>query len=357
MMLSIKNCVGTFLLFLGSQPLLSAAELDPGAKADEMLTSMYDDKHYVDINNINDIEANRSIPIPLWPNQVPGERPNAFGNETWRCNPSEKTVPCVLRNITTPMMYPYLVKDSDAAMIIAPGGGYNVLVMDKEGTDIASWLNSIGISAFVLKYRVPDRHWLPFGTAALMDAQRAMGMVRHMADGHSDLVPNLNASKIGFMGFSAGGHLTGHINVAWANRTYPNADDADLEPCRPDFSIMVYPWRSVSQPPVNEPISGASALNVTNTTPPTMLIQTEDDYVHVENSIYYYLALKQKGAAPSELHVYPHGGHGYARCVMEDAAIHKHEVCTWPDRAQTFLTTLGVIAKEERDEGFRSSPQ
>ena len=331
----------TLTLVLGIQP----------SPSDGIRVSTYDDTHYLD----GEIDLDRPIPIPLWPQKVPGERTGKIGKENWRCNHKEKSQPCILRNITVPTIYPYLVKDSDAAVVIAPGGGYNILVIDKEGSDIAAWLNSIGISAFVLKYRVPGRPWLPFGAAALMDAQRAMGLVRHMAGGNSKDVPNLNASKIGFMGFSAGGHLTGHINVAWANRTYMEVDKADQEPCRPDFSIMVYPWRSVSQPPVNEPISGASALNVTNQTPPTMLIQTEDDHVHVENSIFYYLALKQKGAAPSELHVYPHGDHGYGRCTMEDAAIHKHEVCSWPERAQAFLTTLGVIVKEEEAAGEQIS--
>ena len=94
------------------------------------------------------------------------------------------------------------------------------------------------MSAYVLKYRVPGRSWLPFGAAPLMDAQRAMGLVRQMAA--AGTVPGLNGSKIGFMGFSAGAHLTGHLNVAWANRSYPAVDAADALPCRPDFAMMVY---------------------------------------------------------------------------------------------------------------------
>merc|ERR1712232_74813 len=112
------------------------------------------------------------------------------------------------------------------------------------------------------------------------------------------------------------------------------------EPCRPDFSIMVYPWSSVSEPPVNEPLSGASASNVTNQTPPTMLVQAEDDPVHVENALYYWLALKQH-SVPSELHLYPRGGHGYGRCTVE-VGLQWHEVCTWPDRGELFLKTLGA---------------
>lgn len=106
-----------------------------------------------------------------------------------------------------------------------------------------------GVSAFVLKYRVPGRTWLPFGAAELMDAQRAMGLVRQMAD--SGDIKGLNKSKIGFIGFSAGGHLTGHINVQWKTRAYPVTDAADKQSCRPDASIMVYPWESVIEDPGN----------------------------------------------------------------------------------------------------------
>ncbi|KAG7369608.1 xylanase [Nitzschia inconspicua] len=259
-----------------------------------------------------------------------------------------------ISNVTIPTLMPFLVPSSDAAVVIAPGGGYQYLAIDRSGTDIAHWLNSIGISAFVLKYRVPERRWLSFGGAPLMDAQRTMGIIRNMAENPSFYLPKLNSSKIGFMGFSAGAHLTGHLNVAWLDRAYEAIDSLDDVSCRPDFSIMVYPWRSVSQPPVNEPTEGASALNVTTDTPPTMLIQAEDDAVHVENSIYYYLALKQRGAAPSELHIYPRGGHGYGRCTLP-GTIPKHmDVCSWPDRAHDFLLSLGVLPRR-RSQILKSS--
>merc|ERR1711871_753310 len=162
-----------------------------------------------------------------------------------------------------------------------------------------------------------------------------MGVVRERAS-----AMGINRTKVGFMGFSAGAHLTGHINVQWASRSYSRIDAADDQPCRPDFSIMVYPWQSVAQAPVNAPIEQASALNVTNATPPTMLIQAEDDPVHVENALFYWYALKLKDAAPSQLHLYPRGGHGYGRCPTWHYM--NHEVCTWPDRGQLFLQTLGV---------------
>ena len=285
------------------------------------------------------------IAIRLWPGEAPGERPGTIGNETESC--FTKGVPVSqckdksVGEVTVPMIVPFIVPGADSAVIVSPGGAYKFLAIDREGYDIADWLNSIGVSAFVLKYRVPARPWLPFGAAPLMDAQRAMGMVRKMAGSGS--VSALNKSKVGFMGFSAGAHLTGHLNVAWKSRTYPRVDAADDEACRPDYSLMVYPWLSVSQAPVSAPPEEASALNVTKETPPTMLVQAQDDPVHPENALYYWLALKQQQAAPSELHLYPRGGHGYGRCtVNRQAAAHWHEVCTWPERGTLFLQTLGA---------------
>ena len=224
--------------------------------------------------------ANLTGTLRLWPGLAPGDRSGTVGPEVEYCLTSGVPVPeCKdlgFTNVTVPTITPFLVPGADSAVVVAPGGAYKGLSFTREGTDIAAWLNSIGVSAFVLKYRVPGptRSWLPFGAAPLMDAQRAMGLVRRMA-GVS--LPALNKSKVGFIGFSAGAHLTGHLNVAWGARAYPRVDAADDEPCRPDFAAMVYPWRSVSQQPVSEPPSGASADNVTSSTPPTMLVQAEDD--------------------------------------------------------------------------------
>jgi acetyl esterase/lipase len=317
-------------------------------------SSSLDSSFYGDAANLRNAVATNttSQQIPLWPaGQVPGEHAGAIGPETMNCltkgvNVSE----CHdrgIHDVTVPTITPFLVAGADSAVIVSPGGGYGFLAVDREGNDIAAWLNSIGVSAFVLKYRVPGRTWLPFGAAPLMDAQRAMGLVRQMAE--SGKMPGLNKAKIGFMGFSAGAHLTGHLGVAWQKRTYPRVDAADDEACRPDFSMMVYPWRSVSEAPVNETVPGASASNVTKDTPPTMLVQAEDDPVHVENSLYYYLALKQKAAAPSEMHLYPAGGHGYGRCTVNLVAkANWQEVCTWPDRGALFLQTLGAAPKPNK---------
>jgi len=177
-----------------------------------------------------------------------------------------------------------------------------------------------------------------------MDAQRAMGLVRSRASEWG-----LNASRIGFMGFSAGGHLTGHLSTTSGlspfARSYPRIDAADDVSCRPDFSLMLYPWCLIGDVgdcsqatnfTVNVPVGPGS--------PPGFLVQAEDDGVHVENSIFYFLALKQRGAPPSELHVYPRGGHGYGRQKCTGL-----EVCQWPERAETFLQTLGAAPTLESD--------
>ena len=274
---------------------------------------------------------------PIWPSdiRIPGERPGIFGNETIVCYDNDCTNRQIW-NVSNPTITSYLVSNSTTAVVIAPGGGYVELAIDKGGTDVAKlWLNQIGISAFVLKYRVPLRPWLKvFGQAQLMDAQRAMRLLRHQ----------YNFTQIGFMGFSAGGHLTGHLNVAFNTTSYPPIDLIDQESCRPDFSMMIYPWKSVSQPPVNQ--ANATADQITNATPPTFLVQTQDDPVHVENSIFYYLALKNQNVASSELHVYPNGGHGYGICSRPPFNNQDLEVCTWPNRAEDWMK--GILKQKRR---------
>ena len=271
-------------------------------------------------------------PIQLFPDGgVPGEIPGRIGNQSGSY---------VLHNVTVPTVTPYLstAAAADSAVIIAPGGAYKMLSVILEGEAIAQWLNSIGIHAFVLKYRVPGRPWLPFGQAPLMDAQRAVGVVRSQAS-----ALKINISKgVGFIGFSAGGHLSGHLSAVAGGspyaRAYPKIDAADNTSCRPDFNLMIYPW-CLTGPVGNCTQDTNLTINVpvSSGNPPAFLAQAEDDPVHIENSIAYYLALKRRGAPPSELHAYPRGGHGYG--LSKCAGL---EVCEWPERAATFLRTLGA---------------
>ncbi|WP_295674808.1 alpha/beta hydrolase [uncultured Mucilaginibacter sp.] len=208
-----------------------------------------------------------------------------------------------LAEVTNPTIKIFKPKNPNGtAVIVCPGGGYYILALDLEGTELCNWYNSIGVTAILLKYRVPAapgklRYELP-----LQDAQRAVGLVR------------LNAAKwgikpdhIGIMGFSAGGHLSALVSNSYAKRTYEHVDEADNVSCRPDFTILVYPAYLVND---KEDGKLAPEIQVSANTPPTFIMQTEDDPINVENALYYYLALK-KYSVPAEMHLYPSGGHGY----------------------------------------------
>lgn len=272
--------------------------------------------------------------IALWPEgSIPDERAGAIGPETHLQRDGADEI----YNVTVPTLTPYLIAEPRGAVVVAPGGGYTVLAWSKEGVDIAHWLNSIGYSAFVLKYRVPAREWLPFGMAPLEDAQRAVGLVRQLASMNRSL--GIGPSTIGFIGFSAGGHLAAHVSTTCstgAARAYPAVDGADNISCRPDFSLLIYPWQ----------LSEHGDLHVTHAHPPTFLAQAEDDPVApvLSCSLSYYSRLKMAGAAPSELHIYPAGGHGYGRCTVGESKQMKEEVCRWDDRAARFLNATGDVA-------------
>jgi acetyl esterase/lipase len=239
-------------------------------------------------------------PIKLWPK----ERliaTTAGKVEHSTSKPNDKVI--LLTDVTDPTIQVYKpAHPNGAAVIVCPGGGYKILAMDLEGTEICSWLNSFGVTAILLKYRVPVadgmlRHELP-----LQDAQRAMGLVRYNANKWG-IKPN----RIGIMGFSAGGHLSAALSTNFSERNYPVVDDADKTSCRPDFTILIYPAYLTA-----DLTSGklATEIRVTANTPPAFIMQTEDDPVNVENALFYYLALKQAKVA-AEMHLYPKGGHGY----------------------------------------------
>ena len=221
--------------------------------------------------------------------------------------------------------------------MICPGGGYGILAYDWEGSDIARWLNSRGIAAFVLKYRLPgSKSNIVPHKSPLMDAQRAMRLVRSNA-----VKWNLDREKIGVMGFSAGGHLASTLSTHYDKGDPSNSDPVEQESCKPNFSVLVYPVISfteefqhsgsrinlVGEDADEELVKYYSnELQVTEDTPPAILIHSDDDTaVPVENSISYYKALRANEIS-SELHIYPYGGHGYS------LAIGQGHLSTWPDR-------------------------
>ncbi|HLK58244.1 MAG TPA: alpha/beta hydrolase [Chthonomonadaceae bacterium] len=278
--------------------------------------------------------AQRHETLPLWPGTVPGEKGD-IGEEkdTTPVDKSGKRQDDIIRlgNVSHPTITIYRpphAKDTGAAVVVCPGGGYSILAMNLEGSEVCTWLNSMGVTGILLKYRVPGREGLEKHTAALQDAQRALGIVRHRAKEWG-----IDPKRIGILGLSAGGHLSATASTNFEKRTYPTVDEADKESCRPDFTVLIYPAYLTLK---NDLTRLAPEIKVTSETPPTFLAMTEDDSVHVENVFVYGLALKNAGV-PFELHVYPTGGHGYGLRPSEN------EVSHWPQRVERWLTTQGWL--------------
>lgn len=260
-------------------------------------------------------------PINLWPGTAPGEKgdlpPEADQTKPTDGKPSGKAI-IRLGNVTVPTLTVYPApkeKATGAAVIVCPGGGYNILALDLEGSEICEWLNTQGVTAILLKYRVPRRKELEKHVAPLQDAQRAVGIVRSKAKEWG-----IDAKKIGILGFSAGGHLAAAASTNFDERTYPVVDDADKESCRPDFTVLVYPAYLVQ----DKSTELAPEIKVTEKTPRAFVVMTQDDAIRVENALFYSLALKNN-KVPCELHVYPTGGHGYGLRPRAE-----HGVSSWP---------------------------
>jgi acetyl esterase/lipase len=233
-------------------------------------------------------------------------------------------------NVSRPTLtlYPAKASSTGAAVVVFPGGGYRILAIDLEGTEVCDWLNSIDVTCVLLKYRVPDSGPYPKSSAALQDAQRALGVVRsHAAEWHID--PN----RVGVLGFSAGGHLAAALSTHYDQRLYDGVDAADQLSCRPDFAVIIYPgYLALSE----QNFSPNPDIHVTEKTPPSILVQAEDDPVHVENSTVYYQALKN-AKVPAEMHLYAQGGHGYG---LRRTAL---PVTSWPVSVETWLHTIQVL--------------
>jgi len=280
--------------------------------------------------------AHAATPILLWPKGAPGET-GAIGAECDTTKPDGRAVAgkrvTRLGNVSQPTITIYAPpadKNTGAAVLVCPGGGYNILAYDLEGTEVCDWLNSIGVTGVLLKYRVPKRpgdekHLLP-----LADAQRAMRLIRSRATEWK-----INPQRIGVLGFSAGGHLTANLSNNYDEKTYDPVDDADKLSARPDFALPVYPAYLVEKKQLDKL---APDMKVTGNTPPTFLVQAEDDGIHVENALFYYLALKQAKVS-AELHVYPKGGHGYGLRPTDSV------VTTWPKRAEDWMRGLGLLSR------------
>jgi acetyl esterase/lipase len=232
-------------------------------------------------------------------------------------------------------------KNTGVAMVVFPGGGYSILAIDLEGTEVCDWLTSQGITCVLLKYRVPDSgpayhsdchcHIHPKAPTALQDAQRTVGLVRfHAAEWHID------PHKIGVIGFSAGGHMVANISTHFAKRAYAPVDVADKISCRPDFAVAIYPGHMTEN--TTKEFQLNPDIPVTANSPPTFLLQAENDNVDgVKQSLVYYIALKKAGV-PAELHLYAQGGHafGLRRTNLP--------ITAWTQLAETWLQTIGMTS-------------
>jgi len=279
--------------------------------------------------------------VPIWPGAVPDARPFT-GPETLKPDAKDLVAgrPWIyINNVSRPTITVYSPngKNTGAAVVVFPGGGYQILAIDLEGTEVCDWLTSKGITCVLLKYRVPGEGKLPKSGSypdspeALEDAQRALGLVRfHAAEWHID------PHRIGVLGFSAGGHLVAAMSVHFAQRLYPAVDAADKASCRPDFAVAIYPGHLALG-------ENSFALNpdirtrITHQTPPTFLLQNEDDHVDgVAQSLAYYAGLKKVGV-PVEMHLYAQGGHAFGLRPT------KLPVTMWPRLVETWLGTIGII--------------
>ena len=266
----------------------------------------------------------------LWPDGAPGAKGNEEGDKP-----------------TLTIYLPPKEKNTGAAVVICPGGGYGFLAMDHEGYQIAQWLNSLGAAGFILKYRHRNSGAGYGHPVPLQDAQRAIRMVRSRA-----IECNIDPNRVGILGFSAGGHLTSTAGTHFDKGISDAKDPVDRVSCRPDFMILIYPVISFTEwyahsgsrqnllgdnPDKNMLESLSNEKQVTAETPPTFLVHADDDNgVPPENSIYFYLALR-KAKVPAEMHIYQRGGHGFGLGKKDSAA------SGWPVCCAGWMKERGLL--------------
>jgi acetyl esterase/lipase len=265
--------------------------------------------------------------LDVWPGKPPGDTKDVSKEEYLPQKEGERKV-ARLTNVSKPTLALYLPpkeKRSGAAVVICPGGAYRILAMDLEGEEVAAWLNSIGVAGIVLKYRVPQPGPKIDNFAPLMDAQRAVSLVRSKA-AEWDLDPQ----RIGILGFSAGGHLAASAATNFDKRQYEAGDDIDKVSCRPDFAVLIYPAYLVDKGQLKP------EFRVTEKTPPMFFAHAADDRVTCESSVQLFLALN-RAKVPADLHIYASGGHGFGLRPSEQPC------STWPKRCEEWLNGRGLL--------------
>ncbi|MEO8201342.1 MAG: alpha/beta hydrolase [Gemmatimonadota bacterium] len=280
--------------------------------------------------------------LPIWPTTIAAGRPGVIAETLGQGTKPVAGRPWLyIGHVTVPTLTVYSPEGNNtgAAVVVFPGGGYEILAIDLEGTEVCDWLVSRGITCVLLKYRVPNQggSWdqgcgcdrRTGSSRPLEDAQRAIALVRfHAADWHID------PHKIGVLGFSAGGHLVAAVSTHFDRPVYRAVDSADQESTRPDFAVAVYPGHLFDR----RTGSLYHDLPVTARTPPTLLVQAENDEVDPPNhSIFYFMALKKAGV-PAELHLYAEGGHAFGLRPTN------FPITAWPRLVETWLKTIGMTS-------------
>jgi acetyl esterase/lipase len=290
--------------------------------------------------------AQGHVQMPLWPGAAPDLQPLP-GAETVKTSDPKgkliggKTVVSVT-NVSVPTMTVYAptAANTGAAVVVFPGGGFEILAMDLEGTEICDWLVARGVTCVLLKYRVPSipyrwqsnsrPHNREVPVPSLQDAQRALRLVRAHATEWS-----VDPHKVGVIGFSAGGYLVAEASTQYVKNWYARVDAVDEQSARPDFALAIYPGHLVD----NKGVFNRN-VPVTKDTPPTFLLQAEDDPVDsVDESLAYYTALKKAGV-PVEMHLYAHGRHAFGLRPTSEPITH------WPALAEKWLHTIGVLTTD-----------
>ncbi|HEY1186394.1 MAG TPA: SMP-30/gluconolactonase/LRE family protein [Gemmata sp.] len=270
--------------------------------------------------------------VAVWPQGAPGEKAD-IGEE--RATPAKgRDAITSVTNVSKPTLTIYKPaknKGTGAAVVVAPGGGYNVLAWEHEGTMVGEWLQSIGVTGVVLKYRVPRRPGTAKGeppVGALQDAQRAISLTRANAKGWG-----IDPDRIGMLGFSAGGHLTAWAATNFDKRSYEAVDAADKESCRPNFAVLIYPGGMVSKENKDQL---APEIRVSKDTPPCFFALAYNDGGPLDGSLKMIAALKKVGV-PAEIHIYSAGGHGFGMRAAEKPH------ASWPKRCEEWMRAEGFL--------------
>ncbi len=318
---------------LGRRAFMAAAlTLAPGAAAGEPL-------------------APRAKEWPLWDGVAPGSEGLSLVEQTVERSHDARVHDRAVTGITRPTLIPFLPQRANgAAMVLMPGGAYQREAIDKEGVDIARWLAARGVTAFVLKYRLPSEGHAERTMVALRDAARAVRLVRASAR-----KLGLDAQKVGVLGASAGGHLAASLAVRAAEVLYEPAGEADALSARPSFAVLLYPVISMEDPiahagsrqallgdhPEADALRRASVeLAVTSDTPPALIVAASDDQaVSPENSLRFYRALRAANV-PAALHLFPEGGHGFGLRSPKRLA-----VSHWPNLLWEWLRAGGFLGR------------